>query len=98
MDDRELNALLREWKAPDAPPHLQPPTARVSFWAWLLTGSIRIPVPVGVAVAALVAFWLFASRPSEPPVTEVPSPEPVVSLADFTPVEQVEVRIVGELK
>ena len=24
MDDRELNRLLREWKAPDAPPHLRP--------------------------------------------------------------------------
>ena len=24
MDDQELNRLLREWKAPDAPPHLRP--------------------------------------------------------------------------
>ena len=107
MDDRELHSLLRAWKAPDAPAHLRPPRTsrdrlgRRSFSAgvrWLLTGSIRIPVPVGVAVAALVAAWLFANRPSEPPATQAPSSEPVVSLADFAPVEQVEIRVVGELK
>ena len=31
MDDEELNRLLREWKAPDAPPHLRPPRARSSW-------------------------------------------------------------------
>ena len=28
MDDQELNRLLREWTAPDAPPHLRPRSAR----------------------------------------------------------------------
>ena len=30
MDDRELNRLLREWTAPDAPPDLRPRRARAS--------------------------------------------------------------------
>ena len=52
MDDQELNRWLREWKAPDAPPHLRPRRARASWLGWLATGAIRVPVPV--ALAALV--------------------------------------------
>ena len=102
MDDRELNQLLREWKAPDAPPHLQRPErpVRKAWWNWLLTGSIRIPVPVGVVAALVAAFWLYFSAPSREPVagTEPASREPVVSLADFQPVDEVEIRVVGEMK
>ena len=100
MDDRELNQLLREWKVPGAPAHLTPPTARKHWWEWLLTGSIRIPVPVGVAVAVLVAFWLYSTAPSRQPVagTEPASRQPVVSLADFQPVDEVEIRVVGDFK
>ena len=103
MDDRELNQLLREWKAPDAPPHLTRPdrAGRRRWWTWLLTGSIRIPVPVGVAAALLLAaFWIYstADRATPAPEPGVASREPVVSLADFQPVEEVEVRVVGERK
>jgi hypothetical protein len=100
MDDRELNHLLREWKAPDAPPHLKPPTSPKgkSFWTWLLTGSIRVPVPVGVAAALIVVFWLYATGRQPVAETQPASAQPVVSLADFQPVEQVEIRVVGELK
>lgn len=103
MDDRELNQLLREWKAPDAPPHLGPrvPATAVKrrWWAWLLTGSIRVPVPIGVAAALIAAFWLFSGDPVREPVAEPPSlSQPVVSLADFQPVETVELRVVGSVK
>ena len=126
MDDRELNHLLREWKAPDAPPSLQPPafagrvacdptpssaglSARIAgrpaghprrMLSWLLTGSIRIPVPVGIAVVVLAAYWAYtASTLQAPGIDSTPEfTAPVVSLADFTPVEEVEVRVVGDVK
>ena len=65
MEDRELNRLLREWKAPDAPPHLRPPRAHGSWLRWFVTGTIRVPVPVPVALSALllVAVWIASTRP-----------------------------------
>jgi hypothetical protein len=103
MDDRELNQLLREWEAPDAPPHLGPPVratvVKRRWWTWLLTGSIRVPVPIGVAAALIAAFWLFSEDAPREPVAEPPSTsQPVVSLADFQPVETVELRVVGEVR
>ena len=82
MDDQELNRLLREWTAPDAPPHLRPRSARGSRLRWLVTGSIRIPVPAALAALLLVALWIpgrqLLMRP-EPaltptPVTSAPRP------------------------
>ena len=64
LNDDELNQLLARWKAPDAPAGL---AARVlpqrgPWWSWLLNGSIRIPVPIGLAiVAAIVIFWIYSS-------------------------------------
>ena len=109
MDDRELSHLLREWKAPDAPPHLVPPrhpspagrrkSGARGWWVWLLTGSIRIPVPAGIAVVLFAALWLYTSDARRSLAPE-PSPVslPVVSLADFEPVAVVDVRVVGEMK
>jgi quercetin dioxygenase-like cupin family protein len=57
MDDRELNRLLREWKAPDAPPNLRP-RGQTSRLRWLVSGSIRVPVPAAVAALLLAALWL----------------------------------------
>ncbi len=84
MDDEELNRLLREWKAPDAPPHLRPPHARSSWqtsWlGWLITGRIRVPVPALVAlvlVAVGTASAWATSRRAEPalaPGTSSPLP------------------------
>lgn len=96
-DDRELSALLRAWQAPDAPPGLgaRLRVARTPWWRWLLTGTIRIPVPVAIAVVLLVAGWLYLRTPGLP---AAPPPAPVVSLADFEPVAAVDVRVVGEVK
>jgi hypothetical protein len=102
MNDRELNQLLRQWTAPDAPPQLRPPSppAREPWWRWLVTGTIRIPVPVGLAlVALLAAAWTYSITRREPVIGSQPSVNhPVVSLADFQPVEEVEVRVVGDLR
>jgi len=67
-----------------------------------MTGTIRIPVPVGLAGAlALVAVWIYVgtgrSEPAvagEPPVMQ----HPVVSLADFQPVQEVELRVIGDVR
>jgi len=78
MDDRELNRLLREWRAPDAPPGLRPRRARVSRLRWLVTGTIRIPVPAALAALLLVTVWIpgrqFSMRPGPTP-TPAPTPE-----------------------
>ena len=51
LDDKELNELLRRWEAPVTPPTLRNriPQRPSSRWRWFLTGTIRIPVPVGLA-------------------------------------------------
>jgi hypothetical protein len=101
MDDRELNHLLRRWDAPGAPAHLRPPTrpARSAWWRWFVTGTIRVPVPVGLALVGLViSVWMYSAAPHEPVVDTQPSANPVVSLADFQPVEEVELRVVGGAK
>jgi len=96
-DDRDLTHLLREWKAPAAPATLR---ARVigqplPWWRWLFAGTIRVPVPVAVAAALLLAAWVYTRIPAAAPLA---GPEPTVSLADFEPVRQLEPRVVGEVK
>ena len=102
LDDRELSALLREWKAPEAPAHLVAPkrVSRQPWWRWLATGTIRVPVPVGLAAAVLAAVWLYSGVTRRQPVVDAPSAvhQPVVSLADFQPVEEIRLRVVGEIK
>ena len=99
MNESELNRLLREWKAPGAPLHLRPPSRppHEPWWRWFVSGTIRIPVPVGIALVALVAtVWMSTAVKREPVVgTQPPGDQPVVSLADFQPVKEVELRVVG---
>ena len=71
MEDQELDRLLREWKAPDAPSHLGVPRGRGSRLHWLVTGSIRVPVPVAAAALLLVGLWVATTRTA--PLT---TPEP----------------------
>ena len=99
MNDDELKQLLQQWKAPDAPPHLRPPT-REPWWRWFVTGTIRIPVPVGLAAVALLStVWVYSTASLQEPVAETPpAVQPVVSLADFQPVPEVEVRVVGDVR
>jgi hypothetical protein len=92
IDDHELNALLKQWEAPPAPASLQPPREdRLPLWRWLLTGSIRIPVPAGLAAMLILAvsvYWAIAAR-------QVAShPVGTVTLADFEPVKQLQPRII----
>src|SRR5687768_7761127 len=83
MDDRELNRLLREWTAPDAPPDLRPRRAQASWLRWLVTGTVRVPAPVALAALLLAAGWVAATR-TEPEVTpQTSAPRPSGELARY---------------
>src|SRR5687768_250203 len=94
LNEKELSELLQRWQAPGAPPSLRKRLLpkSPSLWRWLLTGSIRIPVPAGLAALVLLAFWFLAGEKPAPPVAQ---PERSINLADFQPVRQLEPTIVG---
>jgi hypothetical protein len=89
LNDDELNQVLREWHPPDGPTSLE---ARLfpeqPWWRWLLTGSIRVPVPVGLAMLAVFGFLLYELRQPQA------SPSGSVSLADFQAIENASPQIV----
>jgi hypothetical protein len=98
LEDSELREILGAWKAPPTPPDLaRRILRRRSTWRrWFLTGSIRVPVPLGAAVLLLLlGVWGYGRVTS----SSVAVPEPVpVSLADFRPVAQLEPRVVGDIR
>jgi hypothetical protein len=67
LSDDELDALLPEWKAPAAPARLRAavfPEAARPWWKNLWSASIRIPVPVALCLAVLLAaaWWQWSAR------------------------------------
>jgi hypothetical protein len=97
LNDQELNRLLEQWRAPAAPASL---TGRVlprhtSWRQWLFRGTIRVPVPVGLAILALLAAFLFFRTPVRG--GRAPAARPTVSLSDFQPVRQLEPRVIGRI-
>ena len=94
LDEGELKELLNRWEAPVAPRTMKmrvspPPLSR---WHWLLSGTVRVPVPVALGIAALLAIWIYHSRPVNVPTASHPS---TVSLSDFKPVRQLEPIVVS---
>jgi hypothetical protein len=92
-NDPKLSELLREWQLPGAPRSLDARVAefRRNWWSFLLTGSIRVPVPVGLAIAAILLLMAvaLARRQAAAPV----APSSGISLVDFHPVDDVNVRV-----
>ena len=86
MTDEELTSMLKAWKAPPAPASLEARVIRpqpLSRLRWLLSGDIRVPVPVALAALCVLLFVLYrAVRP------------PGASLSDFEHVQQFQPRIV----
>src|SRR5262249_946163 len=93
LDDKELNQLLHQWEAPSAPPPLRsrvfPSTnpsvqpekpSQQQWWRWLMTGTIRIPVPLALAAVLLLVLWIGYSSPRS--ASRVAQPG-TVSLGDF---------------
>jgi hypothetical protein len=68
LTDRELDAMLPEWKAPAAPARLRAavfPEVPTPWWRRMWSSSIRVPVPVAcllTLVLALAALRWFTPR------------------------------------
>jgi len=90
-DDKKLSELLKEWQLPAAPLSLDSRVLgpRRPWWKLLLTGSIRVPLPIALAFAAalLVLSVALLRRPPAPP------PAAAINLADFQPVKDMNVRV-----
>jgi hypothetical protein len=88
LNDRELDQLLGAWRAPAAPADLEHRVSKARqtpWWQWLLTGTIRVPVPLTIAViAALVLMSASVVRHSSRNN----------ATGEFRPVKQVQVRII----
>ena len=89
-DDPKLSSLLREWETGDAPASLDRVLdgRRWNWWRFLATGSIRVPVPIIVALAAALVVLISAQLRPHPQSTSN------ISLVDFRPVEDMNVRII----
>ena len=99
LNDDELQQMIPSWKAPGTPDgvHARVFGPRRSRWAWLMTGVVRVPVPVCAAVI-LALLWLVSARVSGTVPAGSSDRQTVVWLADFQPPAEVEVRVVGEIK
>jgi len=82
MDDHELNRLLREWRAPDAPADLRPRRVQRSLLRWLITGRIPVPVPAALAALLLVSLWVALPRSESLPAPD-PAPRRTGELARY---------------
>lgn len=94
LSDGELDELLGGWSAPSPPDNLERKLrrrARGRWWKWLLTGSIRVPVPVTLAVAA-VLIGLIVLTAVRRPAQDVGARDK--NATGLRPVKRLEVRII----
>ena len=92
MNDDDLSKILRQWEAPAAPHGLEQKIrartrsqpALVRWFRWLLTGSVRVPVPVGLCLLFVLIFW--AVRDSRPAAS--------TNLSEFQQVKEFKPRVV----
>lgn len=99
LNDDELHHAVSSWRAPTAPDHLRSRIFRPrrSLWAWVFTGSIRVPVPACAALVLLLA-WLVWPHPQPDGAEPARTRQGEVTLADFRPDTEVQVRVVGALR
>lgn len=93
LNDDEVRGLLRLWHAPPAPSSLETrvaaaanPSSMRRYLRWLATGSIRVPVPVGIGACVLLLLLAFQ-------VLRTPK-QPVGNLSQFQPVTELRPRII----
>jgi hypothetical protein len=95
-DDPQLRNLLRLWKVENAPASLDKRVLaiRKPWWSFLVTGSLRVPVPVALALVVVLAVMTAAlMRERRAPLPPVAAS--AVNLVNFRPVENPQVRIIG---
>src|SRR5687767_5547718 len=92
MNDDDLRNLLRKWEAPSLPPAVEKKilagatSPAGAFVRWLMTGSIRVPAPVAVAmVLVCILLGIYAYRSSHTAQT---------TMAEFQPVKDFNPRII----
>jgi hypothetical protein len=95
-NDPKLSELLKEWQVSNAPASLDGRVLdrrkrRLSF---LLTGSIRVPVPAIVAIAAVLLVMTATLLRQRAEVVVPPPADLAVSLVDFRPVQDLNVRVI----
>jgi hypothetical protein len=90
LNDEELRNVMKKWVAPATPANLESrvmaATHSAPWWRWLVTGSIRVPVPV--LAGCLILMLLLAVQILHRPVTRGQS------LAAFEPVNELKPRII----
>jgi hypothetical protein len=87
----ELFARLRSRLAEEPrSPGAGPLVTGYRWFKFLLKGSIRVPVPVGLAVAVVLVLMVVALVRRQTVTPGVPS----ISLVDFGPVNDVNVRVI----
>jgi hypothetical protein len=99
LEDRELSTMLRQWRAPEAPARLRaklfPP--RAAWWRRVWQVEIRIPLPVAICVALLLAFgvWrgIMPRRVADVPAVRPQSAE-MLTFRELTPVKELKPRII----
>jgi len=94
LNEKELDELLKDWKAPLAPATLEgklfSSMKRAPRAAWLLTGTISIPVPLFLALILLLCVLGFGILNRSPAHKTHGQP----TLGDFRPVKQLQPRII----
>jgi hypothetical protein len=96
LTDQELDALLPVWNVPEMPATLKARIFPNPWWRRIWGASIRVPVPIACAVAALLAAAatrsLLPSRAPQPAVRSE-SAHPVAAIV-WHPVKELRPRII----
>jgi hypothetical protein len=97
LTDRELDAMLPQWSAPEAPAQLKAKVFAQPWWRRLAGVSIRVPLPAACVLAlaflAAAGGWL---RPSPPPrvVVQTITVESPATAVRWQPVSELRPRII----
>ena len=81
--DPELGNLLREWRVTPHSEALEERVfgAKLPWWRFLLTGSIRVPVPVALGLAMLMTFGAWRAARTETMAPCISESKPPASVA-----------------
>src|ERR1044071_8006381 len=94
LEDQELHEMVREWKAPGAPPQLRERLfpAPAAWWRRWWHIEIRVPLPLAVCLVLLLAlvYW----RGPEPQPVDSGQTAKVLTFRELTPVTELKPRII----